>query len=124
VQRHGLDAPVRRRLLAAAGILFALAFYPALFPGALNLGVTLVLHATLATAWDVLGGWAGQLSLGHAALVGLGAYTLGLLTQVAGWQSVGGLGLGSHSGCGAPTSPSPPSRWRRSCVWWPSTPAA
>ena len=93
MQRHRLDGPIRRRLLAAAGVLVALAFYPALFPGALNLGVTLVLHAALATAWDVLGGWTGQLSLGHAALVGLGAYSLGLLTQAAGWQSMGGLVL-------------------------------
>lgn len=89
--RPSLNAAVRRRLGALALVVLALAFYPALFPGALNLGVTLVLFAALATAWDVLGGWAGQLSLGHAALVGLGGYTFGLLTQAAGWQGVGGL---------------------------------
>lgn len=81
----------RARLLAVAAVVLALAFYPVAFPAKLNLGVTLVLFAALATAWDVLGGWAGQLSLGHAALVGLGAYTFGLLTQSAGWQGVGGL---------------------------------
>lgn len=69
----------------------ALAFYPLAFPGALNVGVTLLLFAGLALAWDVLGGWAGQLSLGHAALVGLGGYTFGLLTQSAQVSGTGGL---------------------------------
>lgn len=91
VQRRRLDSTARRRLAAAALVVAGLALYPALFPGALNLGVTLVLYAAMATAWDVLGGWAGQLSLGHAALVGLGAYTFGLLTQAAGWQGSAGL---------------------------------
>jgi len=33
-----------------------------------------VLFAYLATAWNILGGYAGQVSLGHAAFFGLGAY--------------------------------------------------
>lgn len=72
----------RRRvsLLGVATFLAALAAYPLVFPSKLNLGVAIVLFAALATAWDVLGGWAGQLSLGHAALVGLGGYTMGLLS--------------------------------------------
>lgn len=73
-----------RQLVPVLAVVALLAFYPVAFPGLLNVGVTLVLFAALATAWDVLGGWAGQLSLGHAALVGFGAYTLGLLTQSAG----------------------------------------
>lgn len=60
-------------------LLLLLATYPALFSGALNFGFTLVLFAALATAWDVVGGWAGQLSLGHAAFIGLGAYVSSLL---------------------------------------------
>lgn len=80
-----------RRLVVTLAVVALLALYPRMFPGALNVGVTLVLFAALATAWDVLGGWAGQLSLGHAALVGLGAYTFGLLTQSAGLQSDGEL---------------------------------
>lgn len=82
-----------RRLAATAAVVAALASYPLVFPHALNFGVTLVLFAALAYAWDVLGGWAGQLSLGHAALVGLGAYTFGLLTQSAGLSGGGGLAL-------------------------------
>jgi branched-chain amino acid transport system permease protein len=35
----------------------------------------------MAVAWNVLGGYTGYISLGHAAFFGIGAYTLGLLTQ-------------------------------------------
>lgn len=48
----------------------------AFFPGYLSLGISLLLLAGWATAWDLLGGWTGQTSLGHAAFVGLGAYTI------------------------------------------------
>ncbi len=46
------------------------------FPSYLSLGISLLLLAGWATAWDLLGGWTGQTSLGHAAFVGLGAYTV------------------------------------------------
>ncbi len=67
------------------------AVLPLLLPQYLNLGIGLLLLAGWATAWDILGGWAGQLSLGHAAFVGLGAYTLGLAAnhlQLAPWWSL------------------------------------
>lgn len=71
----------RRRLNLSLIVLFvaAMSLYPRLFPARLNLGVAIVLFAAMATAWDVLGGWSGQLSLGHSALVGVGSYTMGLL---------------------------------------------
>jgi branched-chain amino acid transport system permease protein len=55
-------------------VVAALALWPLAFGGAMNFGFSLVLFAALATAWDLVGGWAGQLSLGHAAFVGIGAY--------------------------------------------------
>lgn len=48
-----------------------------LFPNYMSLGIALLLLAGWSTAWDLLGGWTGQVSLGHAAFVGLGAYTIG-----------------------------------------------
>ena len=60
-------------LFVAAGIAF-----PFLFPGYQALAISLLLFAGWATAWDILGGWAGQVSLGHAAFVGIGAYAVGL----------------------------------------------
>lgn len=41
----------------------------------------IALFAALGLAWDLVGGYAGQLSLGHAAFFGLGAYGLALLTR-------------------------------------------
>lgn len=41
----------------------------------LSVATMTLLYAYLALSWNVLGGIAGQLSLGHAAYFGLGAYT-------------------------------------------------
>jgi branched-chain amino acid transport system permease protein len=40
------------------------------------------LFAALGLAWNLVGGYAGQLSLGHAAYFGVGAYGLALLSKV------------------------------------------
>jgi branched-chain amino acid transport system permease protein len=40
----------------------------------------IVLFAGLGLAWNLVGGYAGQLSLGHVAFFGLGAYGLAMLT--------------------------------------------
>ncbi|PZX10559.1 branched-chain amino acid transport system permease protein [Palleronia aestuarii] len=52
--------------------------YPFAMPGMLSVAVTVLLFAGWATAWDIAGGWCGQVSLGHAAFVGLGAYVVAL----------------------------------------------
>lgn len=75
-------------------VVAVLAMYPLVFRTKLNLGVAIVLFAATATAWDVLGGWAGQLSLGHAALMGIGGYTMALLALRAGWAPWWGLVVG------------------------------
>ena len=41
----------------------------------LNLVILMLMAAQLGVAWNLLGGYAGQVSLGHAAFYGLGAYT-------------------------------------------------
>ena len=51
---------------------------PLIFPTYLSLGITLMLFIGWAGAWDVLGGWAGQISLGHAAFIGIGSYAVAL----------------------------------------------
>lgn len=68
-----------RSLLTITIILLFFALYPTVFPRHLNLGISIVLFGALALAWDVVGGWAGQLSLGHAAFIGTGAYVMTLL---------------------------------------------
>jgi branched-chain amino acid transport system permease protein len=46
---------------------------------ALDICIRILLFAFIGTAWNLLGGYAKQLSLGHAAFFGLGAYTSTLL---------------------------------------------
>ncbi len=45
----------------------------------IHLGVMILFFAYLGVAWNILGGYAGQFSFGHAAFFGLGAYTSTLL---------------------------------------------
>ena len=59
-----------------------------------SLMITLLLFVGLATSWDILGGWTGQTSLGHAAFVGIGAYALALGTDKLGLDAVSALELG------------------------------
>jgi branched-chain amino acid transport system permease protein len=66
----------------AAVALFAVALLVPLLTGNLFLQdavIFVLLWAGLAGAWNIAGGFAGQLSLGHAAFFGLGAYTSTLL---------------------------------------------
>ena len=44
-----------------------------------TLGFLTFLYITLSTAWNILGGYAGQTSFGHATFYGLGAYTTCIL---------------------------------------------
>jgi branched-chain amino acid transport system permease protein len=60
----------------------------------LNLGVQIFLAVALAQSWNLLGGYAGQINLGHAAFFGLGA----LATRIL-W--VGGVPLFVALGAGA-----------------------
>lgn len=39
-----------------------------------NIGIFVVMYAALATAWNLIGGFSGYLSLGHVAFFGIGAY--------------------------------------------------
>jgi branched-chain amino acid transport system permease protein len=63
--------------------LIPIAFY-FLFPGYLVLGSQIMITGLFAISLDLLLGYAGIVSLGHAAFFGLGAYTAGLLS-VHGW---------------------------------------
>jgi branched-chain amino acid transport system permease protein len=61
--------------LIGLGVLLAVGIaYPAIFPNNLTIAISVLLFAGWATSWDLLGGWNGQVSLGHASFVGLGAY--------------------------------------------------
>jgi branched-chain amino acid transport system permease protein len=54
----------------------ALILYPWVFTGAFyeRMGADLLLAAIAASAWNIIGGYAGQISVGHAMFFGAGAY--------------------------------------------------
>ena len=55
--------------------------FPFLFPQPwlVNMAFFVLMYAGLAQAWNVLGGYSGYVSLGHAAFFGLGAYAEAIL---------------------------------------------
>ncbi len=65
----------------AAGILAVLFVLPWIGVGEYPLALlsSVFMYSALAAAWNVIGGFAGYLSFGHAAFFGLGGYTTGLL---------------------------------------------
>lgn len=66
-----------------------------LFPGYLVLGSQILIVGLFALSLDLILGYAGIVSLGHAAFFGLGAYTAGLLA-VHGWgEPITGLLAGA-----------------------------
>jgi branched-chain amino acid transport system permease protein len=62
-------------------VLVALPLFPSVFGSyAVTLFTLIFFYGFLGQAWNVVGGYAGQLSAGHAAFLGIGAYTAALLS--------------------------------------------
>ena len=89
VQRH---VPATARFTLTAGqrvgvlvallwVVFALLPFFVSKPYLLHMGVLLFLAVIQGQAWNIVGGYAGQHSLGHAAYFGLGAYTTVMLME-------------------------------------------
>ncbi len=72
-----------------AGMVAMLALLPVFTPNRaiLNWAFLVLLYAALAQSWNLLGGFGGQVNLGHAAFFGLGA----LVTRLV-WLGGGSLG--------------------------------
>jgi branched-chain amino acid transport system permease protein len=71
------------RVYCALLLLSLLLIIPALSGSAfiIHVFVTICVFAGLSTAWNIVGGYAGQLSLGHMMFYGIGGYTTALLIQ-------------------------------------------
>jgi branched-chain amino acid transport system permease protein len=61
----------------------------------LQLVFRVMIFAVLGIAWNFVGGYAGQLSLGHVAYFGIGAYAMTLSTERIGWSPWLGVLLGA-----------------------------
>jgi len=66
-----------------------------LFPDYLSLASQIAITALFALSLDLILGYAGIVSLGHAAFFGLGAYTAGLVSKYGWGEPISGLLLGA-----------------------------
>ncbi len=86
----------RRHLLIAAGVIVVLA-YPLLAgssPVYGRMGALVILAAIGASAWNIVGGYAGQVSVGHAVFFGFGAYSAAVAYTHLGLPPILGAPLG------------------------------
>jgi branched-chain amino acid transport system permease protein len=82
---------------SAAPILgIVLLAYPLVFstPFQQRLGALVLLYAVGASAWNIVGGYAGLISVGHAVFFGCGAYGALASYQYLGLPPIGGLPIG------------------------------
>lgn len=82
---------MNKQVLCLLGVVALAALYPLLPAAYITVGISVFLFTGWASSWNLLGGWAGQLSLGHASFVGLGAYIVAIgATQfgLAPWWSM------------------------------------
>jgi branched-chain amino acid transport system permease protein len=79
----------RKIFLLSLGIAILLALVPLLTKrnDIINLMVLIFLYICLAQSWNILAGYAGQVSLGHAAFFGTAVYVSAFLTVHSGVQS-------------------------------------
>jgi len=81
---------VTRRALVPAALVLALAGFPLLqlATGGLNYWLHMLLvvfmYVAMASSWNLLGGYAGYISLGHSAFYGIGGYVTGALMTFGG----------------------------------------
>jgi len=90
-------------LLAALALLVLLALPAVLSSYALTIFILILFYGFLGQAWNIVGGYAGQLSAGHAAFVGIGAYTAAMLSSEWGLTPWLGMFVGAalSTGLGA-----------------------
>jgi branched-chain amino acid transport system permease protein len=84
-----------RRLGFAAAVAAVIA-YPLVFstPFQQRLGALVLLYAIGASAWNIVGGYAGQVSIGHVVFFGCGAYGALACYQHFGLPPIAGLPIG------------------------------
>jgi ABC-type branched-chain amino acid transport system, permease component len=71
----------RKQVILIALLIMILAFLPVVIKkdSTINLSILILLFITLASSWNILGGYTGQANLGHAAFFGLGTLATRLL---------------------------------------------
>ncbi|QEL22502.1 branched-chain amino acid ABC transporter permease [Bosea sp. F3-2] len=92
----GLLPRRRNQLLVAAGVFAAIALSPFVIRDVYlqNVLVLTLLYAAVSQSWNILGGYCGQISLGHALYFGIGAYATSVLFVTYGVVPWGGMIVG------------------------------
>ena len=85
---------MKTRVLDGA-IVAALTLFPILWPGYLDLGTRMIVLTLCAMSLDLLVGYCGLITLGHAAFFGAGAYAAGIFALRASAEPVFGLLVGA-----------------------------
>jgi branched-chain amino acid transport system permease protein len=83
------------RLAAALALVILLALPAVLSPYILTIAILILFYGFLGQAWNIVGGYAGQLSAGHAAFVGVGGYTAAMLSTEWGLTPWVGMFVGA-----------------------------
>jgi len=97
--RGRLGAVGAAPLLCLLGIAVLAALPVMLAPFQLRVGQLMFYSAGLALAWNILGGFAGYHSFGHAAFIGIGAFSAGLMeAQFPSLPPLQRLGVGLLAG--------------------------
>ena len=86
-----------------------------LFPNYLSLASQIAITALFALSLDLILGYAGIVSLGHAAFFGIGAYTAGLFSKFGWGEPLSGLLVAAAAG-GAASAMPPASSSRASAI--------
>lgn len=82
------------------GLLLLALVFPWVFPSAfmINFGVLALFYAFIGQAWNIAGGFAGQLSFGHVVFFGAGAYASTILQMRFGFNPWFGLPVSALAG--------------------------
>ena len=105
----------RALVIAQIVIVFVIAIVIALIPtidersfNLQRIAFFLLWYAILASSWNIIGGYAGQISFGHAAFLGLGAYVTGILWSQLHWSPLVSLPIESNTVTIPQVAPAPP----------------
>jgi branched-chain amino acid transport system permease protein len=94
--QQGATTAAAVKWAGGAALAAALLGYPLVFttPFEQRLGALALLYAIGASAWNIVGGYAGLISVGHAVFFGCGAYGALASYQYLGLPPIGGLPIG------------------------------
>ncbi len=89
---------------AAIAVFAAVAVLPVALsfnPYSLSIWVAALILGAVSIAWNLLAGLCGQISFGHAAFFGVGAYASAILSTKAGWSPYAAMAVSGAAGVAA-----------------------